>query len=62
MEWISDYVADLDRRGVVATEPLPRAQDDWVEHVNTVADLTLFPVTSPSAAPATWPARAVHRA
>ncbi len=43
VEWIADCIAHLDatgRRSIEATEP---AEEAWVDHVNAVADMTLYP-------------------
>ena len=43
VEWIADCIAHLDatgRRSIEATEP---AETAWVDHVNAVADTTLYP-------------------
>lgn len=40
---ISDTIRYLDSRDVLAMEPEQAAEDDWVSHVNEVADLTVYP-------------------
>jgi cyclohexanone monooxygenase len=42
-EWISECVNWLNARGLDYIEATTRAQDEWVEHVNAIANLTLFP-------------------
>lgn len=43
VDWISDHIAYLDSNGLTSSEPIPEAEDEWVEHVNALADMTLFP-------------------
>ena len=43
VEWIAECLAHLQAHGIAAIEPEAAAQRDWVAHVNTVADGTLFP-------------------
>ena len=43
VEWVADCLAYLRERGFDSIEPTPAAQDQWVDHVNQVADLTLYP-------------------
>ncbi len=43
VEWIADCLGYLRGHGIAAIEPEAAAQRDWVAHVNTVADGTLFP-------------------
>lgn len=42
VDWIADCIAYLDAHGKSRIEPTPEAQDAWVDHVNEVADLTLY--------------------
>jgi cyclohexanone monooxygenase len=42
VEWIVDAIAYLDDQSVDAIEPTPEAEEAWVNHVNAVADATLF--------------------
>ncbi len=42
-EWIADCISYLDSQGHTTVEPSLQAEDDWVEHVNLVADKTLYP-------------------
>lgn len=41
--WISDCLEHLRGTGVSVIEPEQQAEDEWVGHVNTVADNTLYP-------------------
>ena len=43
VNWIADCIAHLRSAGKRAIEATPQAQDAWVEHVNKVADATLYP-------------------
>lgn len=43
VEWIGDCIDHLGREGLATIEATPRAQDAWVDHVNTVASATLYP-------------------
>ena len=43
VDWITDGIAYLGEQGLETIEPTREAEDDWVEHVNTVANQTLFP-------------------
>jgi cyclohexanone monooxygenase len=43
VEWIAECLAFLQSRQIVAIEPEKQAEQDWVAHVNAVADRTLFP-------------------
>ena len=43
VEWIADCIGYLDRRGHATIEATQEAQDAWVEFVNAVAGITLFP-------------------
>jgi len=42
VEWVADAVTYLDRRSAKAIEPEQEAQDEWVDHVNSVASGTLY--------------------
>jgi len=42
VEWISDCLAYMQRGGMATIEPTMEAQDQWVRHVNEVANGTLF--------------------
>ena len=43
VDWIADCLVALRRTGTAVIEADPAAQDAWVQHVNEVADQTLFP-------------------
>jgi cyclohexanone monooxygenase len=43
VDWISDCLAYLGGRQAVCIEASQAAEDDWVRHVNEVADTTLYP-------------------
>ncbi len=46
VEWIADCLIYMRAHGSDVIEAEPAAQDDWVRHVNEVADATLFPVAN----------------
>lgn len=43
VDWIADCLRHMDARGHETFEAAPAAEAAWVEHVNAVADATLFP-------------------
>lgn len=43
VDWIADCVSHLSERELATIEASVEAEDAWVEHVNAVADLTLYP-------------------
>ncbi|MGW9402600.1 flavin-containing monooxygenase [Arthrobacter sp. NPDC055585] len=43
VDWITDHISFLEREGLAESEAVPEAEDSWVDHVNQVADLTLYP-------------------
>ena len=43
VEWIGECIAHTEREGVISIEATSTAEDDWVVHVNEVADGTLYP-------------------
>ena len=43
VEWIRDCLLALRDKGVRRIEATEQAQDEWVDYVNMVANLTLFP-------------------
>jgi cyclohexanone monooxygenase len=43
VEWIADCLSYLREKGVDRIEATLDAQDAWVDHVNAIADFTLFP-------------------
>jgi len=42
VEWITDCIDHLDRKGLKTIEATKQAQDQWVEHVNGVVNMTLM--------------------
>jgi cyclohexanone monooxygenase len=46
MDWIGDCLATMRARGMHRIEPRPEAERDWVQHVNDVADSTLYPLAN----------------
>ena len=42
-EWISDCIAYMEAQGHKRIEASREAENEWVEHVNEVADATLYP-------------------
>ena len=42
VDWISDCIAYMDEKEFATIEATQDAQDEWVDHVNSVADKTLF--------------------
>jgi len=43
VEWIRDCVVAMRERGMRRIEAEEQAQDEWVDYVNMVANMTLFP-------------------
>ena len=43
VDWIADCMEELRGRGLETIEPTLEAQDAWVEHVNELAEKTLYP-------------------
>ena len=43
VEWTADCLAHLRDHSYRSIEATPEAEDEWVNHVNEVADMTLFP-------------------
>lgn len=43
VDWITDLVAHLGSKGKAMFQANPDAQEKWVQHVNEVADSTLYP-------------------
>jgi cyclohexanone monooxygenase len=43
VEWVRDTIAHMREKGLTRIEAQPDAQERWAEHVNEVADRTLFP-------------------
>ena len=46
VDWIADCLQYLRSHNVASIEPDLQQQDLWVEHVNTVADATLYPLAN----------------
>lgn len=46
VEWVTDYIEFMAKNGLVRTEAILEEEDAWVEHVNEVADETLYPVAN----------------
>ncbi len=42
IDFIADFIAWMSERGVATAEADPQAEETWVDHVNEVADTTLF--------------------
>jgi cyclohexanone monooxygenase len=45
-DWIADCLSHLRANGFRRIEPDRQAQDEWVQHVNEVADSTLYPLAN----------------
>ena len=43
VEWLTDLVASMRSHDVTSVEATLEAEDAWVDHVNEIADLTLYP-------------------
>jgi cyclohexanone monooxygenase len=43
VDWIMDCLRHMKAKGVTTIEATAKAEEDWVEHVNEIADKTLFP-------------------
>ena len=46
MDWISGCLAQMRVNGKKRVEPTPEAEQGWVQHVNDVADSTLYPLAN----------------
>ena len=46
VDWIADCIGHLRKGGFDRIEASPQAERDWVEHVNKVADSTLYPLAN----------------
>jgi cyclohexanone monooxygenase len=46
VEWVADCLAYLRERGIERIAPTAQAEEEWVAHVNAVADRTLFPLAA----------------
>jgi cation diffusion facilitator CzcD-associated flavoprotein CzcO len=43
VNWISDCIANMTEKGHQTIEATPDAEDEWVEHVNSIAGETIYP-------------------
>lgn len=43
VEWITGLLAHMEKHGLQTVEPEEQAQEAWVDHVNELADQTLYP-------------------
>jgi len=46
VDWIADAIDHLAKHQLDRIEPTPKAEIDWVHHVNQVADSTLYPLAN----------------
>jgi cyclohexanone monooxygenase len=46
VDWIADAIDHLHRHQLDRIEPTAKAEGEWVEHVNKVADSTLYPLAN----------------
>jgi len=46
VDWIADCIGHLRKQGFDRIEASPQAEGEWVEHVNKVADSTLYPLAN----------------
>ena len=46
IDWIAQCISDLDQRGAQTIEATPAAEDEWIAHVNEVAQNTMFTAKS----------------
>jgi cyclohexanone monooxygenase len=46
VDWIADAIDHLGRQQLDRIEPTAKAETDWVQHVNAVADSTLYPLAN----------------
>src|SRR5262249_12756093 len=46
IEWIADCIDHMRRSGKSVIEATPQAQEAWVEHVNEIVGMTLYPCTN----------------
>ena len=42
VEWVTGCIAHMDKTGKKSIEATPKAQEDWVTHVNGVVNMTLM--------------------
>lgn len=43
VEWVTDLISYMNDRNLVEVEPTVKAEDDWTQHVDDLAQKTLFP-------------------
>ncbi|MBM3677121.1 MAG: hypothetical protein FJW96_04460 [Actinobacteria bacterium] len=43
VDWLTDAIVHMRERGLDTIEPTREAQDAWVDHVNEIGNMTLFP-------------------
>ena len=43
VDWVADCIRYLRDQGLDCIEPTREAENEWVKHVNEVADMTLYP-------------------
>jgi len=43
VNWVTDCILNMRERGLVTIEADVNAENAWVEHVNEIADTTLYP-------------------
>ncbi len=43
VEWVTDCIAHMEKTGKATIEATPKAQKEWVAHVNEVINMTLIP-------------------
>ncbi len=46
VEWVTDHIEYLFKNGLTRSEAVLEKEDSWVEHVNEVANETLYPVAN----------------
>ncbi len=46
VDWIADCLSYLGKQGLDRIEPAEQAETEWVQHVNAVADSTLYPLAN----------------
>ena len=46
VDWISQCICDLDQQGLRTIEATAQAEEDWIAHVNQVAQGTMFTASS----------------
>jgi cyclohexanone monooxygenase len=46
VDWIADAIDHLGRHQLDRIEPTPKAEIEWVHHVNQIADSTLYPLAN----------------